>query len=113
MLYEMEGPVTAGRPCSLSLHSISPCPPLPAMESKEKSPVGSPRSPVASPGRETTPKSPVGSPGEEEAPGSPERSVASPTSGNLLPGNYWTEAPPVQLIHEHRGGELYADRSAA
>ncbi|MBE3047157.1 hypothetical protein IMZ48_32465 [Candidatus Bathyarchaeota archaeon] len=89
------------------------------MESKEKSPVGSPKSPgtskspVASSGRETTPKSPVGSPGKQGAPGSPERSVASPISGNLLPGNYWTEAPPVKLIHEHPGRELYADRSAA
>lgn len=45
-------------------------------------------------------KSPVGSPGKHQASKSPEPRSPSPTSGDLLPGNYWTEAAPLVRLSE-------------
>ncbi|MBE3046440.1 hypothetical protein IMZ48_28695 [Candidatus Bathyarchaeota archaeon] len=58
--------------------------------------VGSPKSPINSPGKRQASKSPTASPGKERASNSPEQQRSpSPTSEGLLPGDYWTEAAPL------------------
>lgn len=97
---------------SLLLPSLQRSLDLPAMDSTKeqspdvsKSPVGSPKSPLGSPGKHQASKSPSASPGKERASKSPEQQRSpSSASGGLLPGDYWTEAAPLvqSILGERR-----------